>query len=163
MIVATTKTTVWKHFQARFAEWFNAGILFSWGAYVILHPGMMTDPRVSALWQGLLRVAAQETWGMLALIVGFARMAALYVNGSHRRTPMVRLIASFFSAFILTQIVVGLFNGDGPNTGRIIYPALILADIYSAFRASADMTFVARHDLEAQAEPDRVVNLVQRT
>lgn len=163
MLIATTRTTVWKHFQARFAEWFNAGILTFWGCYVILHPGMMADPRVVALWQGLTNMAPQETWGMVALVVGLARSMALYVNGAHKRTPLIRLVACFLSAFILTQITLGLFHGNGPNTGLVIYPALILADIYSAFRASADMTFVARQDLETEhSEPGRVVSIAQR-
>jgi len=166
MIVATTstRTTIWKHFQARFAEWLNAGILFFWGMYVLMHPGMMTAPGVAALWTGLLSIASEQTWGMLALIVGLTRGMALYINGAHRRTPMIRLIASFFSAFIITQIVVGMLNGGAPNTGLIVYPALIIADIYSAFRASADMTFVARREAEVEAatEAGRVVNFAQR-
>lgn len=164
MIVTATQTTVLKHFHSRFAEWFNAGFLTCWGIYVIMHPGMMSDPRVAAIWVGLLRTASQETWGLAAVIVGVCRLGALYINGAHKRTPMIRLIASFFSAFIITQIVVGMFNGTAPNTGLIAYPAFILADIYSAFRASADMTFVARRDsLMDQSELNRVVSHSQRS
>lgn len=150
MILETSST--WKHFQARFAEWFNAFVMMMWGAYVILHPGMFTDPRLNALWTGLLNVATQQTWGLIALLNGTIRVGALYVNGQHKRTPSIRLVASFVSAFIWTQIVLGMWNGGVPNTGLVIYPCLILADIYSAFRAGADATYVARRDQQVEAE-----------
>jgi hypothetical protein len=165
MIVATTtKQTTWQHFQARFAEWQNATILTIWGSYVILHPGMFVAPKSGAIFIGLISVASQETWGMMALLVGVCRAAALYINGKHARTPAIRLISSFFSAFIITQIFVGLLNSGTPTTGLAVYPVLILADIYSAFRASADMTFVARQGLEMSdsAESRSVLNNTQR-
>jgi len=34
-----------QHFPARFPEWMMAGMLSSWGAYVVLHPELFTDPR----------------------------------------------------------------------------------------------------------------------
>ena len=158
MIVATEiRTTHWKHFQARALEWLNAGILICWGLYLLLHPGMFSDPRVSAMWTGLGTIAAQPTWGVVALIGGGVRASALYVNGRSKRTPLIRLIASFFSAFILTQITMGLFNSDTPNTGVIVYSALVLADLYSAFRSSADAMFVAQHGKD-QSEPSRAVS-----
>lgn len=165
MLIATEiRTAAWQHFQARFAEWMNSGILACWGAYLILHPGLFADPRVAAQWAGLNAAGAQQTWGLVALIVGLSRLGALWINGRHKRTPMVRLLASFFSAFILTQIVLGLWNSGVPNTGIIVYSFLVLADIYSAFRASADMTFVARQNETAEAtESGRVVNITQRS
>lgn len=165
MIVATeVKTTAWNHFQARFAEWMNAFVLFGFGAYLVLHPAMFDDPRVSALWSGMKAAGTQGSWGLVCLIVGTGRFAALWINGRHKRTPMVRLIASFFSAFIITQICLGLWNAGVPNTGLIIYPVLVLADLYSAFRASADMTYVARQDeANESAESGRVVNFAQRS
>jgi hypothetical protein len=161
MIVALeTRTAAWHHFQARFAEWMNTVVLIGFGTYLILHPGMFDDPRVSALWVGLKAAAPQETWGLMSLLIGMARGGALWINGRHTRTPMVRLIACFFSAFILTQIVLGLWKAGVPNTGVIIYPVLILADLYSAFRASSDMTFVARQEqAEQAAETGRVSKL----
>lgn len=163
MLVATeVRTAAWNHFQARFAEWMNAAIVGGFGIYLILHPGMFDDPRVAALWRGVKATGSQESWGLVCLLVGTARVAALWINGCHTRTPMVRLIASFFSALILTQICLGMLNAGVPNTGLVVYPILVLADLYSAFRASADMTFVARQKEEQEAEPSRVVSLTQR-
>lgn len=150
MILETSST--WKHFQARFAEWFNAFVMTMWGVYVILHPGMFADPRLAALWVGLVQVADQQTWGLLAFCVGLVRLGALYVNGRRKATPSIRLAASFVSAFIWTQIVLGMWNGNTPNTGLVIYPMLILADIYSAFRAGSDATYVARREAELRKD-----------
>lgn len=144
----------WKHLQARFAEWFNAFAMMWWGAYVILHPGMFSDPRLYALWTGLLAVASQQTWGLIAFTVGAVRLGALYVNGRRKVTPSIRLATSFVSAFIWTQIVLGMWNGNTPNTGLVVYPMLILADIYSAFRAGADATYVARREQVAESRND---------
>ncbi len=137
-------TTTWQHFQVRFSEWFNALALFGWGVYVILHPTMMLDPRVAALWSGMLAIMGQESWGLAAVLTGACRLGALYVNGHHARTPAIRLVASFFSAFVWTQISVGLWKAGVPNTGIWLYPCLVLADIYSAFRASGDVTLISR-------------------
>lgn len=166
MIVALeTRTAAWHHFQARFAEWQNAIVLFGFGCYLILHPGMFEDPRVAALWSGLKAAAPQQAWGLICVLVGVARIGALWINGKHKRTPMVRLVASFFSAFVLTQIVLGLWNAGVPNTGLILYAVLILADLYSAFRASSDMTFVARQEQSEKptAEPGRVVEFSRKS
>ncbi len=165
MLIATeVRTAAWNHFQARFAEWMNAIIVGGFGSYLILHPGMFDDARVAALWSGMKAAGSQPTWGLACLVVGFARIGALWINGRHKRTPMVRLIASFFSAFIITQICLALWNTGVPNTGLIVYPVLVLADLYSAFRASADMTFVARQDKIAEtAESGRVHSIAQRS
>lgn len=149
MILETSKS--WKHFQARFAEWFNAGIMTMWGVYVILHVGMFEHGPLSPLWTGLLAVATQQTWGMIALVTGLVRLAALYVNGRVHATPSIRLAASFISAFLWTQISLGIWNSGISNPALVLYPALILADIYSAFRAGADATYVARREQVAES------------
>jgi hypothetical protein len=149
MIVETHSN--WQHFHARFAEWLNAGLLFLWGVYLLTHPTMFTDDRTKALWTGLYAYAEQPTWAACAMLIGFARITALYINGSHKRTPLVRLVTSFFSAFIWTQVTTGLVNAHVPNTGVVVYAGLVVADIYSAFKASRDVTFITRHEQTVKA------------
>ncbi len=158
IVVNQQVSSGWKHFQARFAEWLNAGILFSWGFYIIIHPGIMSNKAISAMWQGFLALAPEQAWGLIALLTGFMRLGALYVNGVHHRTPTIRLVTSFISAFVFVQITSGLWNGGAPNTGIVVYSALIVADIYSAFRASADVTFVAKARSDVKAETKRAVS-----
>lgn len=144
MILAVERSTTWQHFQVRFSEWFGAACLFAWGIYVTLHPGMFTAPGAGVMFSGMVAIMPQQSWGLMAVLTGFARLAALYVNGHHKRTPSIRLVASFFSAFVWTQVVVGLYNAGIAQTGVVIYTAMVCADIYSAFRASGDVTVVAR-------------------
>lgn len=153
-MVVVEKYTTWQHFQARFAEWFSGFVLLAFGTYLTLHPGMFTDPRIVALWSGMAAMMAQETWGLVGVIVGGVRLGALYINGRHHRTPTIRLVTSFASAFVWTQVVLGLWKSDVPNTGVIIYTAIVCADIYSAFRASQDVTFVS-HRLRSEKSESR--------
>lgn len=143
-------TSLKRHFPARFPEWLNAGILFSWGVYVSLHPELFTHPATHALWEGMREVVSftpydpAAVWGLIAVSMGFVRAAALFINGAFTRTPAIRLLMSFGSAFIWTQVVIGFMKSEVPNTGIILYAWLVVADIASAYRASQDMTFAAK-------------------
>jgi hypothetical protein len=154
MIIEST----WKHFQVRFPEWLSAVVLTAWGIYLTTHPSMFTDAKTSPLWAGMAQMMSQPLWGMVATLTGVLRMGALYVNGSHSRTPTVRLLTSFFSAFVWTQVIVGLWNAGVSNTGVIAYTGYLVADIYSAFRASGDVTLAARMRKEAEKKSDGSVN-----
>lgn len=148
MIVSTT----WQHFQVRFSEWFGAACLFAWGAYVVLHPGMFTADGAGVMFSGMVAIMPQQTWGLVAVLVGFMRLAALYVNGHHTRTPAIRLATSFASAFVWTQVVVGMWSAGIAQTGVVIYTGMVCADIYSAFRASGDVTLLSRRLRENNGE-----------
>lgn len=134
-----------QHWPARKMEWLMAGFLLCWGVYVLLHPGLFTDPATSVLLAGLASISAPLTiypalaWGGVAAMTGLCRAMALFVNGAWTRTPMVRLIASFVSMFVLTQIVVGLWKSGVPNLGLVCYPWFVVADLLSAYRAAVDV------------------------
>ena len=132
--------TAWGHLQTRFSEWWMGGYMFVWGLYLAIHPGMFDQPE----WRGLQAAAPQSIWATVAAVSGFARLGALYVNGRHFHTPTIRLITSFVSLFIWTQVWIGCLKAPTDNIGVIGYSMLMLADIYSAYRASADVTLVSR-------------------
>jgi len=125
------------HFEARAIEWFNAFFLTAWGAYVILHPGLFHGPS-APVWTGLLLLADQEQWGLGALIAGIVRVVALFINGQWGLTPLIRVFTSFTSVFVWFWVTVGLVKSDIPDTGIVVYSGLMLADVYSAFRAASD-------------------------
>jgi hypothetical protein len=148
MIVRSLK----QHFPARFPEWLNAGILSLWSIYVLFHPEMFVNAPTAALfahmvvmahWWGVASPAL--AWGLSGLVVGLFRTGALLVNGLHTRTPLIRLGTSFASAFIWTQIIVGLWRTGIPNTGLIVYGGLVFADLCSAYRAGCDVTWAEHH------------------
>lgn len=141
MVVRSLK----QHWPARKMEWLMSGIMVAWGCYVLLHPGMFTDPDTRVLFGGLAAISDPVTdfpalaWGGVAFVVGMARAIALFVNGAWTRTPLIRVIASFVSMFIFTQIVIGLWQSGVPNTGLVVYPWFVVADLLSAYRAAVDV------------------------
>lgn len=151
-----------KHFPARALEWFGGFVMLSWGLYVYTHPALFTDPRVARLFKGLEDIAwfwpPHISWGLFAVAIASARVIALWINGSQPvATPRVRLAASFASAFVWTQVLVGLLKSDVPNTGLVVYTALIGADIYSAFRATRDVVTSSRdHKINKSSRGDHV-------
>lgn len=133
--------TMWldlkQHFEARAIEWFNAFFLTAWGAYLVLHPGLFTGP-TSPVWTAHLVLADQEVWGLGAFAAGFIRVVALFINGRWGLTPLIRVATSFLSVFVWFWVAVGLFLSEFANTGIVVYTGLMLADMYSAFRAASD-------------------------
>lgn len=134
-----------KHFPARMPEWWNAATMFLWGAYILLHPGIFDDKifdglvSVATTWtHGDERASAERFWGLVTITVGMVRMCALFVNGSYSRTPLVRLAASFASAFVWCQVIVGLLRLPIPTTGLVMYCSAMGLDLISAYRAALD-------------------------
>lgn len=134
-----------QHWPARKMEWLMAGFLTCWGLYVLLHPQLFTNAATAQLFSGLTAISASVTiypalfWGGISFVTGILRGLALFVNGAWTRTPMIRLIASFASMFIVTQIILGLWKSGVPNTGLVVYPWLVFADLLSAYRAAVDV------------------------
>lgn len=137
-----------------------SGFLASWGLYVLFHPTLFTLPESAALFAGLARLTDPISeypalvWGGTCFAVGLGRGIALFVNGAWTRTPLIRLIASFMSMFIMTQIVIGMWNSGVPNTGLVVYPWLVIADLLSAYRAAVDVVH-AEKQREVEKETRR--------
>jgi hypothetical protein len=149
-----------QHWPARKLEWLMSGFMIAWGWYVLLHPGLFTDPRTAAVFSGLASISAPFTdlpalaWGGACFVVGLGRGIALFVNGAWTRTPLIRLLASFASMFIVTQIIIGLWQSGVPNTGLVVYPWFVIADLLSAYRAAVDVVH-AEKQREVQKETRR--------
>lgn len=141
-----------KHFPARFPEWLAAATMTAWGAYLVLYPDLFHAPPIAAVYAGMASMAHQPVWALAALAIGVTRAAALFINGVYTRTPMIRLVTAFLSAFVWTQVLIGLVRSDIPNLGLIMYASALSADIYSAYRAGIDATFAERQRRDKQAE-----------
>lgn len=134
-----------QHWPARKLEWMMAGFMTAWGLYVLLHPGLFTDPSTARLFSGMAAISARITeypalaWGGVSFLLGVSRAIALFVNGAWTRTPLIRLIASFASIFVVTQIIIGLWQSGVPNPGLVVYPWFVIADLLSAYRAAVDV------------------------
>lgn len=121
-------------FPLRVIEWMAAGILMTWGI-VLLGP---SDVFANPAFAGLAQLGHENTWGMACFVVGFVRFMALVINGAWRPSPHIRMVMAFVSCFFWLQISLGMFSTGVATTGIAVYPWILLADIYSTFRASAD-------------------------
>lgn len=107
----------------------------SWGFYSLLVPGMY---EANPAMMGLLKFAPQQVWGLITLIVGTVRLAALVVNGFWYRTPAVRWATSMIATLVWFPITAALVNAPVLNPGVVVYGWHMIADIYSAFRSASD-------------------------
>lgn len=148
-----------QHFPARLPEWWMSSMLVLWGGYVVLHPGIFTASASRQMFSGMVAMAGDfdpaGLWGLSAVVIGMIRACALFINGAYTRTPMIRLFMSFLSAFIWTQVSIGLWKSGVENTGVVVYAGLVMMDIVSAYRAATDMVFAekVRHDLKSMRPP----------
>lgn len=127
-----------REFPRRVVEWGMSYILLSWGAIVLLTDGQFAKATEGA-YQGWNSLMPQHTWGFMAFSVGMARLAALYVNGAHLRSPIARTACGFLSMFIWFFVVWGIVRANGViQTGIAVYPWLMAADAYAVYTAAGD-------------------------
>lgn len=124
-----------KHFQMRAIEWWSAGVMASWGLFVLSFPQMFAENPGAA---GLLMFAPQHVWGLIAAIAGSLRLIALTVNGFWHRTPAVRWATSMVSILIWFLITAGMIMSPVIGMGIVVYAWHMVADMYSAFRSASD-------------------------
>lgn len=153
MLIQSLKT----HFPARVTEWLMAGVLFTWGYYVVTHPQLFTAAETAVLFSGIGRIAEffgqpPVTIGLMAVLTGFARAAALFVNGAVTKTPLIRLATAFMSAYLWTSICVGLWLSDVANTGLVVYPWFVFADVVSGYRAGYDLVIAENTAKQARSQ-----------
>lgn len=137
-------------FTTRATEWLFATFLVGWALLLFAVPSMFEGP-VAAQFIALKATFNQQTWAFGCAVVGLTRLVALYINGSRRSTPYVRMLFAFLSCFFWYQISLGLFVSGIPTTGWAIYPVILLFEMYNVFRAASDARLVydearAMHD-----------------
>lgn len=122
------------HFQSRISEWLLSAILLSWGIAC-----WAASPELWRYVAGntLLQHFGQEVWGAYAVLLGSARLAALFINGAVQRSPHLRSAGAFLSVFLWLQLTFGVFTGQA-GIAISIYPWLLVTDIYNVLRASRD-------------------------
>ena len=149
-----------QHFPARWPEWFMSAMSFAWGAYMVLHPEVFTQDATREVFSGLTMMAGNfppaALWGLTTVVLGIIRAAALFVNGAYARTPMIRLVMSFASAFVWTQVFIGLWKSGVPNVELVVYGGWVVLDIVSAYRATTDTMFAEKMRRDLKQERSRV-------
>lgn len=143
MIILPAKIRL--HLEQRAIEWGMAGWSITWGLQVLLNPEVFTSEVTGPLNVHMLHTLSWvfDLWtsfyilGGAAVVIGLIRLTALSINGAWKQTPLIRMVLSAASAFLVSNIVVSLMQGP-PTLGLITYSWLFLADCFSGFRAARD-------------------------
>jgi hypothetical protein len=119
----------------RVAEWFMGGVLSAMGVGILLQPTIFT---ANPAFADFLRVAGPPEWGLGLLVLGICRLATLTINGAWRKSPHLRLIMAGLSMFVWYQMSALSWEANTPNLGVVIYPAMLLLEIYCVYFAACD-------------------------
>lgn len=121
----------------RSIEWLFACMMMGWGSW-LLSPYWTTF--AAPQYAGLRKIADENTWGVWSIAIGLVRCAALYVNGAHRRTPLVRAVCAWLGMlwwatlsylFLSTPIV-------NPAAGFAWYPIFLAFEGACVWRSASD-------------------------
>lgn len=123
--------------QTRSVEWLLAGLMLAWGVGLMM-PGNSLE--LTHL-RYLKTVAPEAIWAFGSVMIGGVRLAALYINGSWCRTPLIRAACSGLG--IIWWIILGALTqagyGDGPQPPMtMFYPVFVAFEGYSVYRGARD-------------------------
>jgi hypothetical protein len=119
----------------RVAEWFMGALLALMGIGMALQPAIFaTNP----FFAEFLSVAGPHVWAAGLMIIGFGRLGALTINGAWRRSPHLRLGMAFLSMFVWYQLSALSWEVRFPNLGVVMYPVLLMLEIYCVYFAACD-------------------------
>lgn len=123
--------------QTRSVEWLLALLMVTWGVGLLL-PG---NTMALQSYRYLAAIAPEPVWAAWSISIGAARLVALYVNGSWRRSPLIR--AGGAALGVIWWLILGflLLNGTqgGPLPAALMwYPVFCGFEFYSVYRGARD-------------------------
>ncbi|WP_309084143.1 hypothetical protein [Chelativorans sp.] len=143
MIVLRLATGIREHFPQRVSEWVLTGAILGWAAVLSGDGNTFAN---APSFSELARMADEDTWAVICLVVGLLRLTALVINGTFRAfpySPHMRGLASFAACIFWGQVALGMMlawlNHGAAGTGMVIYLAAMAQDAWNLFRAWADV------------------------
>lgn len=128
--------------HGRAAEWVTSLVLLTFAVTLAL-PG--NTLLLSPSYRGFLNLGFDEaSLVLLFSLLGGARVTALYINGSWRRSPALRAVGAWFGAATFASLSVtfgwNYFTTPGValGTGTGTYAVLAFCDLLAAYRSAAD-------------------------
>jgi hypothetical protein len=123
--------------QTRSVEWLLACMMVAWGIGLLLPGDTMSLPQFRML--GV--IAPEPVWAVWSISMGAVRVAALYINGSWRRTPLLRVLGASFG--LIWWLVLGFLfktsaDGGPVPAGLLWFPVFIAFEGYSIVRGARD-------------------------
>ena len=120
--------------QTRWAEIWLASVMTAYGAALIgaaKTSHLATDPVV---WT----VVGEDAAGLVAVIVGCARLVALWYNGSRQRSPLVRAAGCAAGFLLYAALAVGLLLSAPLLPTGLVYGILAVAELHASSHAARD-------------------------
>jgi len=92
------------------------------GANILIHDNAMA----TMAYDGLLRIAPENSWGVWMIEVAIAHMLAMIINGSKWWTPFVRVVTAALIAIFTAAIAVefGEINAGSTATANYVFVSL---------------------------------------
>ncbi len=120
----------------RLIEWLFACMMLSWGVWLLLPLHTFLNPQYAAL----AALAPEPVWGSFSVSIAAIRMAALWINGSWRRSPAIRCACSVLGVvWWLSMVFLAVAAApDHPPAGLTWYPWLVVFELISCWRSTAD-------------------------
>lgn len=123
----------------RAVEYMLAWMMLGWGLVVGWWPG---DVMVGPTFATLIGIMSEQSWANVAVTVGTLRLVALIVNGSWRRTPLLRFVGAACGMLwwsLLGALYWGsVINGATAFPNLAIYPIAVFFEGYSCYRCGHD-------------------------
>lgn len=123
--------------RPRTLEWIAATAILAAGVLLAM-PGATFGN--SPAYQPFAAIAAEHVWASFAMAVGLTRMAALWINGSWRRSPILRGVTSIMGVAFWMLIIALIMHArlSGPAMSLSAFGALLAIDFISAWRSGRD-------------------------
>jgi hypothetical protein len=126
-------------YPTRTVEHMLAWMLVVWSAAVAYPSNMM----VGKTFAYLIAIAPEWWWGWSGILLGSARLFALYLNGNWRRSPGLRFIGAMMGLIwwlILSACYwVSVVRDEAPDFPmRYVFFVFIFFEGYSCFRCGQD-------------------------
>ena len=123
-------------FGPRMTEWFMAFHTFMFGLVMVCSPGLFDQPT----WAGFRNIFPSEAaLGWVMVILGFARIGGLIVNGARKHvTPLIRQVSAAVGCLIWFGIVYGFASSGVISTWLAIYPMFGIGELVNIHRAAHD-------------------------
>ena len=124
----------------RRVEYYSASVMIGWAVILALPGNSITE---NDAFSSFIRNGWTERELAISLgTVGWLWLGALWVNGHHRRSPVVRCIGSILGVALWSHITFLLIThsiaAGAWSTGIAAYGLLAVFDLFSCYRSAAD-------------------------
>jgi hypothetical protein len=124
--------------RTRSVEWLLSCLMLTWGVILLAPSESFANPA----YRWLAALGEERVWGALAFSVGALRIGALYINGSWRRTPLIRAFGAVMGltwwVCVGALLIFGVEPGRPLPAGFAFYPVFALFEAYSCYRSGLD-------------------------